>query len=413
MAVPYWHPCDDCLDPLAKALREFGWKGGRGLAERLTDTGTRWSFDIERSPRRVRATPGIEVCRRWLEQHISVEYSKVFHERVATFFQKLRAWEQEAARDPGRDEDELSRETGFCQHLRDGFDDVKADALELADYLQQMAAMITAGEGWMASGATPRNSVLSISGSASNAPSRAWNPCVDCLDPLADALQRFQRCKVWDLPERLKRPITHWSHEIGEAAPWYAGQSGIEVCRGWLELNISVDYAKVFVDRIQAFLRGLRDWEREARSTPLEYGDDALNGEGRFCQRLRERFDELCGEAIRLALYLRQMSAMLKPKLRTGRSSANNAPTNGPPDASSVPAGGEGSMITVKEAAIRLLRADESITKPKHAMRLVSGAASDEKIRSNGLRGKGKRLLVEESFESWLLRRLQPQSAKR
>lgn len=243
---------------------------------------------------------------------------------------------------------------------------------------------------------------------------KPWHPCDDCLDRLADALQRFERCSVRELPKRLENLTTRWSTEITDAVPRYAGQSGIVVCRGWLELHVSVDYANVFADRVENFLQHLRDWEREAHRTPLDYSEDGEGGKGRIAVHLRERFDGICDEATMLANYVKQMSAMLRPKVRIGPASASKArdtPEVPPHGVSGAPADREVRMITVKEATSRLLSADRSVTKPKHAMRLVSGAATEGRIRSNGLKGKGKRLLVEESFQAWLLRRVKPQPA--
>lgn len=133
--------------------------------------------------------------------------------------------------------------------------------------------------------------------------SPAWNPCDGCLDPLADVLLR------------LDRHVGQWSAEIDKAVPRVGQTDGIETCRRWLELNISIDYAKVFSDRVMTFIERLREWERDAKRDPDPYGHK-VSRYVVFCLLERDNLNDLLEEAKSQADYLRQMSAMLRSKLR-------------------------------------------------------------------------------------------------
>ena len=141
-----WHPCDDGIDLLAKALEEFTDASVVGIRERLCIPSECPSRILTRElwqpgmGARTRSAGRQEMVRRWLQFNGFGDDATEVDQSLKDIPERLRQWEEEAREDvPDPDSIRV-----FSDEMCDRYDVIVAEAADTADYLRQLAAMVRA-----------------------------------------------------------------------------------------------------------------------------------------------------------------------------------------------------------------------------------------------------------------------------
>jgi len=145
-----------------------------------------------------------------------------------------------------------------------------------------------------------------------------WDPCDDCLDPLAEIYER--------LPECCPPPIFP-SLELEKAHK----QLDINVCRDWLLVQMRGDLADDFMEKLMTPLTLLRTWEARLRQMGYRtiaeveaHAKQHPDVEGLLWE-LRSEYDDIMCETEETAKYLKRISIMLRGKLNRARTTSGQA----------------------------------------------------------------------------------------
>ena len=121
---------------------------------------------------------------------------------------------------------------------------------------------------------------------------RPWDPCEDCLRPLA------AKFREWSHDDSRIDKLRHPAIVEG----WYRDYATV-VCRRWLEFNVSPEYA----DRFQAHLDGpldrLRAWQKRCDLGAFNDMDD-----------VGDEYESICCDVAKSAEFMYQLAVMIDGK---------------------------------------------------------------------------------------------------
>ena len=143
---PRWHPCDDCIDAIKRALDELAEVAVPG-PDVFGYTSTCYSNRLGNAYQ----SADRELGRLWLASFLSPYIAGEFSERLQSVYDDLRNWEERAQhladpRDwPNPDEpDDVNDQTGLSRRLWDAFIEIQDQAAFTAQYLGKLSAIIRA-----------------------------------------------------------------------------------------------------------------------------------------------------------------------------------------------------------------------------------------------------------------------------
>jgi hypothetical protein len=136
-----WNPCD-ALAAIAKALQRLAETPGATLPDKLWRTSTKPSYALTV----VLTLPGMgpgsagqaEMLRRWLQANGQADAGRELYKRLRRIQAQLRRWELVAANDTPPDDSTRFFSDGVCER----FDAIADESADLANYCQQLAAML-------------------------------------------------------------------------------------------------------------------------------------------------------------------------------------------------------------------------------------------------------------------------------
>jgi hypothetical protein len=188
--------------------------------------------------------------------------------------------------------------------------------------------------------ATPQSARSATPNTRAAGTPNTWHPCDDGLDPIAEALEKFARIQVFDLPAILKkggvspgRRLEMALREGGQHLSW--GRR--EMVRRYLQTTGYIADSRELEGRLQGILDHVEEWETAAREDPCtddngdysEYAPGDMPDDEVFHLRLPDEdvYIGLPGEKLwefhrqmtysaqHAADYVRQLSGMIRAKL--------------------------------------------------------------------------------------------------
>lgn len=145
-----WHPVIDGIAPIINAIEQLEQTNIPGLADSLTYTSTRPSYELQDGMMPGTAPSFPEMVRRWLQFNGFSDDAKELNDRISRLFRSLRIWEEETFaevqwRRSGDEDlkwDRMEPIEKMGEKACEGWNAMLDEGARTRDYLQQLASMM-------------------------------------------------------------------------------------------------------------------------------------------------------------------------------------------------------------------------------------------------------------------------------